>query len=107
MMSHAQLAQSAVDRLTAGAHALIIEGPSYRQRTHPIGTAGIDSKSEAHNAPSHFQGRRMLVAMRWSRHAARDHPRTGARRHPPGRGQRVAPSGHLVSACRLADVRGR
>ena len=33
MMSDALLAQSAVDRLTSGAHTLIIEGPSYRQRT--------------------------------------------------------------------------
>ena len=32
MMSDALLAQSAVDRLTSGAHTLIIEGPSYRQR---------------------------------------------------------------------------
>ena len=31
-MSDTLLAQSAVDRLTAGAHTLIIEGPSYRQR---------------------------------------------------------------------------
>jgi DNA replication protein DnaC len=50
MMSDALLAQSAVDRLTAGAHTLIIEGPSYRQRTHPNRHAGIDSKSDAHNA---------------------------------------------------------
>ncbi len=50
MMSDALLAQSAVDRLTAGAHTLIIEGPSYRQRTQPDRHAGIDSKSEAHNA---------------------------------------------------------
>jgi len=35
LMSDAQLAQSAVDRLTAGARTLIIEGPSYRQRAHP------------------------------------------------------------------------
>ena len=35
MMSDALLAQSAVDRLTAGAHTLVIEGPSYRQRDHP------------------------------------------------------------------------
>jgi hypothetical protein len=41
MMSDALLAQSAVDRLTAGAHTLIIEGPSYRQRTHPDRHAGI------------------------------------------------------------------
>jgi len=27
------LAQSAIDRLTAAAHALVIKGPSYRQRT--------------------------------------------------------------------------
>ena len=32
MMSDALLAQSAVDRLTSGAHTLVIEGPSYRQR---------------------------------------------------------------------------
>jgi DNA replication protein DnaC len=50
VMSDALLAQSAVDRLTVGAHTLIIEGPSYRQRTHPDRHAGIDSKSEAHNA---------------------------------------------------------
>ena len=34
MMNDALLAQSAVDRLTSGAHTLIIEGPSYRQRDH-------------------------------------------------------------------------
>jgi DNA replication protein DnaC len=50
MMSDALLAQSAVDRLTAGAHTLIIEGPSYRQRTHPNRHAGLDSKTEAHDA---------------------------------------------------------
>ncbi len=45
MMSDALLAQSAVDRLTSGAHTLIIEGPSYRQRgTHR--RAAIDSHSE-------------------------------------------------------------
>jgi hypothetical protein len=50
MMSDALLAQSAVDRLTAGAHTLIIEGPSYRRRNRPNQHAGIDSESEAHNA---------------------------------------------------------
>jgi hypothetical protein len=50
MMSDALLAQSAVDRLTAGAHTLIIEGPSYRQRTRPDQHVGLDSKSEAHDA---------------------------------------------------------
>jgi len=32
MTTDALLAQSAIDRLTSGAHTLIIEGPSYRQR---------------------------------------------------------------------------
>jgi DNA replication protein DnaC len=41
LMSDALLAQSAVDRLTSGAHTLVIEGPSYRQR-HPNRRAGID-----------------------------------------------------------------
>jgi DNA replication protein DnaC len=46
MMSDALLAQSAVDRLTSGAHTLIIEGPSYRQRaTHR--RAAIDTTSTA------------------------------------------------------------
>lgn len=35
MMSDTLLAQSAIDRLTSGAHTLVIEGPSYRQRTGP------------------------------------------------------------------------
>src|ERR1700710_1054488 len=33
MTADTLLAQSAIDRLTATAHTLIIEGPSYRQRT--------------------------------------------------------------------------
>lgn len=41
MMSDALLAQSAVDRLTSGAHTLVIEGPSYRQR-HPHRRGGVD-----------------------------------------------------------------
>lgn len=41
MMSDALLAQSAVDRLTSGAHTLVIEGPSYRQR-HPHRRADLD-----------------------------------------------------------------
>ena len=32
MTTDALLAQSAVDRLSSGAHHLIVEGPSYRQR---------------------------------------------------------------------------
>lgn len=43
LMSDALLAQSAVDRLTSGAHTLVIEGPSYRQR-HPSRRAAIDPK---------------------------------------------------------------
>ena len=41
LMSRVLLAQSAVDRLTSGAHTLVIEGPSYRQR-QPSRRAGID-----------------------------------------------------------------
>ena len=44
MMSDALLAQSAVDRLTSGAHTLIIEGPSYRQR--PRRRADLDHQGE-------------------------------------------------------------
>jgi len=47
MMSDALLAQSAIDRLTSGAHTLIIEGPSYRQRNRLNQRAEIDSESEA------------------------------------------------------------
>ncbi len=50
MMSDALLAQSAVDRLTSGAHTLIIEGPSYRQRTRPGQRVTVDSPSEARDA---------------------------------------------------------
>ena len=35
MTADTLLAQSAIDRLTAAAHTLVIEGPSYRQRTRP------------------------------------------------------------------------
>ncbi len=46
MMSDALLAQSAVDRLTAGAHTLVIEGPSYRQRSHQTRTV-VDDQGQA------------------------------------------------------------
>ena len=52
MMADALLAQSAIDRLTSGAHTLIIEGPSYRQR-HPrrrTDPAEIDAGTEARDA---------------------------------------------------------
>ena len=45
MMSDTLLAQSAIDRLTAGAHTLIIEGPSYRQRS-VTARAGLDTTEE-------------------------------------------------------------
>ncbi|TRW47432.1 ATP-binding protein [Georgenia yuyongxinii] len=46
MTTDALLAQSAVDRLTSGAHTLVVEGPSYRQR----GRAAVDTTTEAHHA---------------------------------------------------------
>jgi DNA replication protein DnaC len=46
MMSDALLAQSSVDRLTSGAHTLVIEGPSYRQRA-PHRRADVDVKGKA------------------------------------------------------------
>lgn len=46
MMSDALLAQSNVDRLTSGAHTLVIEGPSYRQRDTTHRRAAVDSESE-------------------------------------------------------------
>lgn len=45
MMSDALLAQSAIDRLTSGAHTLVIEGPSYRQRDTHRATVDTDSKA--------------------------------------------------------------
>jgi DNA replication protein DnaC len=50
MMSDALLAQSAIDRLTSGAHTLIIEGPSYRQRNRLNQRANVDTESEARDA---------------------------------------------------------
>jgi len=46
-ISDALLAQSAIDRLTSGAHTLIIEGPSYRQRDRPHQRASLDTENEA------------------------------------------------------------
>ena len=42
MTTDPMLAQSAVDRLTGAAHTLIIEGPSYRQRTQPAQRVAVD-----------------------------------------------------------------
>lgn len=50
MTSDALLAQSAVDRLTSGAHTLIIEGPSYRQRDRPTQRVTVDNQNQAHDA---------------------------------------------------------
>ncbi len=50
MMSDALLAQSAIDRLTSGAHTMIIEGPCYRQRGRPTRRTTVDTESEARNA---------------------------------------------------------
>lgn len=49
MTTDALLTQSAIDRLTAGAHTLIVEGPSYRQRERGQRVA-IDSERQNHNA---------------------------------------------------------
>lgn len=46
MTTDTLLAQSAIDRLTSGAHSLIIEGPSHRQRQHVT----VDETSEGHHA---------------------------------------------------------
>lgn len=46
LTSDALLAQPAIDRFTSGAHTLIVEGPSYRQRQRVT----IDPRTEAHHA---------------------------------------------------------
>jgi hypothetical protein len=45
MMSDALLVQSAVDRLTAGAHTLIIEGPPTDNETAPTSTPILTPKA--------------------------------------------------------------
>jgi DNA replication protein DnaC len=47
MMSDTLLAQSAIDRLTSGAHTLVIEGPSFRQRNQLNQRGAVDAESEA------------------------------------------------------------
>ena len=46
LTTDALLAQSAIDRLTSGAHTLIVGGPSYRQR----GRATLDPRNETRHA---------------------------------------------------------
>ncbi len=50
MTSDALPAQSASDRLTQGAHILVIEGPSWRQRGTLNRRAAIDENKETSNA---------------------------------------------------------
>ena len=50
MTADALLAQSAVDRLTSGAHTLRVEGPSYRQRDQRTRRVTVDPASEARDA---------------------------------------------------------
>ena len=47
MMNDALLAQSAIDRLTSGAHTLVIEGPSYRQRNRLNQRVNVDTERTA------------------------------------------------------------
>lgn len=50
MTTDALLAQSAVDRLTSGAHTLIVEGPSYRQRDPRSQRVAVDHERTADDA---------------------------------------------------------
>jgi hypothetical protein len=72
MMSDALLAQSAVDRPTSGAHTLVIEGPSPRQRA-PHRRAAIDVEGEAKRCSLTPPGGPMLVATGWSHHVGKRH----------------------------------
>ena len=49
-MSDTLLAQAAVDRLTAGAHVLIVDGPSYRQRHAATPVGRVDQKGRMGDA---------------------------------------------------------
>ena len=54
MTTDPMLAQSAVDRLTGAAHTLIIEGPSYRQRTqhtHSVVSPLTRPADDSHDQP--------------------------------------------------------
>ena len=50
MTADTLLAQSAIDRLTQGAHTLIIEGPSWRQRATGNQRPTLDENKETRNA---------------------------------------------------------
>ena len=65
MTADTLLAQSAIDRLTSTAHTLVIEGPSYRQRTRP-GTVDATTDNDASSITRH--GGPYPLAIRWSHH---------------------------------------
>lgn len=50
MTSDAMVAQLAIDRLTQGAHILVVEGPSWRQRETLNRRAPIDENKETGHA---------------------------------------------------------
>ena len=55
MMSDALLAQSAVDRLTSGAHTLVIEGPHTDNATGPTSAPPLTPKARDCDAHRHLQ----------------------------------------------------
>ena len=65
----ALLAQSAVDRLTSGAHHLIIEGPSYRQRQR----VSLDTDTRCPRCSMTRPGCRILLSTGWSDIAGKRH----------------------------------
>ena len=83
MTADTLLAQSAIDRLTANAHTLVIEGPSYRQRNRP-------GRLDPDHPNSHPQQRATVV---------------------PSPGNQVVPSPwqarHIPAAARDASTRSR
>ena len=85
------LAQSAIDRLTSTAHTLVIEGPSYRQRTRRRAT--LTTKQDNSDAHSYAPGGPIPLAIRWSHHPGKRH-----------RGCHLRPKLRvLVVACPLPD----
>jgi len=74
MMSDALLAQSAVDRLTSGAHTLIIEGPSSDNEPAPAAAPPLTPKARPvmltdTSTWSHPRGN-TVVPSRWQATAA-------------------------------------
>ena len=79
MTADTLLAQSAIDRLTATAHTLVIEGPSYRQRTRASLTQTTPT-SILNNAPrwSHPPGNQ-VVPSPWQATSGADRRRRSMR----------------------------